>query len=267
MSNVTITRVAGTVMNVNSYLVESDDSIVIVDGMLTVSDARAVRARIDERKKPVRGLVVTHAHPDHYAGAFEILRGLLDVPIVSTAAVKDTIMRDDAVKDGIVGPMMGGEWPGERRFPDRVVSDQVELGDLTFRVDDLGPAESPADSLWSLDERRLFVGDLVYNGMHAYLADGHYAEWLAQLVALEAKLDRDAVLYVGHGEPAGRELLQTQRRYVEAFVEAVQRHIADAPDARRAAVGARMKELLPTDELYFLMELSVDPVAAALGGT
>lgn len=75
MQNIQISRVGGTVMNVNSYLVESAESVMIIDGMLTRSDARAVRARLEEIKKPLRGLIVTHAHPDHYAGAAEILEG------------------------------------------------------------------------------------------------------------------------------------------------------------------------------------------------
>jgi len=158
-------------MNVNSYLVESAESLVLVDGMLTVSDARAVRARLESSSKPLRGLLVTHAHPDHYAGAAEILAGREQVPIYSTRAVRDMIARDDALKDQIVGPMMGDQWPTRRRFPDAIVDGTLELGDLRFSVKDLGCGESPADSIWSLDERTLFVGDLVYNGMHAYLTD------------------------------------------------------------------------------------------------
>jgi glyoxylase-like metal-dependent hydrolase (beta-lactamase superfamily II) len=261
----TITRIGGTVMNVNSYLVETPDSIVIVDGMLTVSDARAVRAHLDTRRAPLRGLVVTHAHPDHYAGAHEILRDRDDVPILATAAVAATIERDDAVKDRIVGPMMGAEWPARRRFPDRVVDGEVRLGDLTFTVRDLGAGESPADSLWSLDERHVFVGDLVYNGMHAYLADGEFTAWLRALDGLAGSIARDATLYVGHGAPAGVELIAAQKRYVEAFVESVRAHRREAPDARRAAVVADMRRLLPGDDLLFLMELSVDPVAAVVG--
>jgi glyoxylase-like metal-dependent hydrolase (beta-lactamase superfamily II) len=266
MSTPTITRIAGSVMNVNSYLVETKGSIVVVDGMLTVSDARAVRAHIDERKKPLAGLIVTHAHPDHYAGAHEILRGLGDVPILATRAVKAAIERDDETKNGIVGPMMGDEWPSQRRFPDRVVESEAELGDTSFRVRDLGPGESPADSLWLLDERHVFVGDLVYNGMHAYLADGYYGDWLARLDELASSTARDATLYVGHGEPAGVELFAAQKRYVEAFVESVQRHLALGAEERRTAVVRDMRAVLPADDLLFLMELSIDPVASRLEG-
>lgn len=147
-----------------------------------------------------------------------------------------------------------------------MVENQAQLGALTFNVTNLGPGESLADSLWSLDERSLFVGDLVYNGMHAYLADGYYADWLACLDRLANSVERDATLYVGHGEPAGVELFATQKRYVEGFVESVQHHLARGAEERRAAVVADMKRLLPTDDLLFLMELSVDPVAARLGG-
>jgi glyoxylase-like metal-dependent hydrolase (beta-lactamase superfamily II) len=109
MSRASIKHIPGTIMQVNSYLVEQGDTIVVVDGMLTVSDARAVRAYIDGRNKSLAALVVTHAHPDHYAGAAEILRGRSDVPIVATEPVKRIIERDDAEKDSIVGPMMGDE--------------------------------------------------------------------------------------------------------------------------------------------------------------
>src|SRR3954469_4241905 len=141
-----IHQVAGTRMAVNAYVVEGTEGLVVVDGMLTVTDAQAVRARIDALKKPVLGAIVTHAHPDHYAGLADILRGL-DVPIVSTRAVRETIARDDATKNAIVGPMMGAEWPAKRLFPNRDLASgaTIEFGDLAFRVDDVGPAESPAD--------------------------------------------------------------------------------------------------------------------------
>jgi glyoxylase-like metal-dependent hydrolase (beta-lactamase superfamily II) len=263
-----IQRIEGRVMPVNSYVVEGAEGMVVVDGMLTISDARAVRKYLDERGKPLLGAIVTHAHPDHYAGLAEMLRGL-QVPIASTASVRRMIERDDSVKDQIVGPMMGEEWPAARVFPTHDVAPDtaIQLGDIAVAVRDLGPAESPADSLWTLDERTVFVGDLVYGGMHAYLADGYLTEWLACLDRLDRELDRDAILYVGHGAPAGKTLLEEQRRYVKAFAESVDRHLRREPTERRAAVVADMRRVLPTEALLFLMELSVDPVAAKLGAS
>jgi len=265
MSQIKIHRVEGSVMPVNSYLVESKSGVVVIDGMLTLTDARAARRALDQLGKPVLGGIVTHAHPDHYAGFAELLRGL-DVPLFATAAVAQAIQRDDAIKNAIVGPMIGEEWPQQRVFPDHEVTPgtDIVLGDVRFEVEDAGGAESPADSLWRLDERTLFVGDLVYSGMHAYLADGYAAEWLSYLGKLAQSIPADSTLYVGHGAPGGVGLLMAQKRYVSTFVAAVERSLMRPESERTAAVVAEMKQLLPTDALAFLMELSVEPFAAKL---
>jgi glyoxylase-like metal-dependent hydrolase (beta-lactamase superfamily II) len=267
VSQVKIHRIEGSVMAVNSYLVESSSGVVVVDGMLTVSDARAVRHTLDQLNKPVLGGIVTHAHPDHYAGFAELLRGL-DVPIFATAAVRRAVARDDASKNAIVGPMMGHEWPEQRVFPAHEVTPgtDVILGDLRFAVEDVGGAESPADSLWRLDERTLFVGDLVYSGMHAYLADGYAAEWLRCLDELAARVPTDCTLYVGHGAPGGAALIAAQKRYVSTFMAAVEQSLALPEPERAPAVIAEMKRVLPSDALTFLMELSIAPYAAKLLG-
>jgi hypothetical protein len=61
------------------------------------------------------------------------------------------------------------------------------------------------------------------------------------------------------------EMWDWQRGYIETFVAAVgEADWADA-EAAKAAVIARMKQYEPTDELQFLMELSIEPVAQQLG--
>jgi glyoxylase-like metal-dependent hydrolase (beta-lactamase superfamily II) len=253
---------------VNAYLVETSEGIVALDGTLTVSDGRALRAQLESFGKPLLAVLVTHAHPDHYGGIVELV-GTDDVPVISTAGVDAVIRRDDALKEEILRPMFGEEWPRERTFPNRIVSDgeRVELGDASFTVLDLGPGESPHDSIWFLgDERRtIFLGDQVYDRKHAYLADGFFEEWLANLVRLRRELPADASLHIGHGGPVTPAHFDVQREYVETFVDAVLGADWSQPDAAKAAVVERLTRLLPTDELQFLMELSIEPVAARLG--
>jgi glyoxylase-like metal-dependent hydrolase (beta-lactamase superfamily II) len=59
---------------------------VVVDGMLTVTDAALVRQAIDDTGYPLAGVVVTHPHPDHYAGLAHLV-GTDDVAIAATNAV------------------------------------------------------------------------------------------------------------------------------------------------------------------------------------
>jgi glyoxylase-like metal-dependent hydrolase (beta-lactamase superfamily II) len=260
-----IDRVAGQVMAVNAFVIHGPDGLVVVDGMLTISDAALLRQAIDEAGTPLAGVVITHPHPDHYAGLWHVI-GDDDVPIVATRAVDEVIRRDDAIKNDVVGPMMGTDWPTTRRFPNRLVEsgDDVRLGGLTLEVEELGPGESHIDSLWRLDPVTVFAGDITYNGMHAYLADGHWEQWLVTLSRLERELAGDVTLHVGHGPAAGKQALAAQRQYIDRFIEAVIKHAGAIDAGDHSAVVAAMTELLPTDDLLFLMELSIDPVHAAL---
>jgi glyoxylase-like metal-dependent hydrolase (beta-lactamase superfamily II) len=241
---------------VNAYVVEGADGVVVIDGTLTASGGQGLRALVDDIGKPLAGVLVTHAHPDHYGGLVE----LGDVPIIAVAGVDAVIRRDDAVKEQILRPMFGDDWPRERAFPNRTVTggDRVELAGLEFTALDLGPGESPHDSAWVLgdDRRTVFSGDQFYGHMHAYLADGFHEEWLAHFPRLRAELPADVVLYPGHGAPGGLEMLAWQERYIATFLEAVCEPGAD--------VAVTMSAFLPTGKLRFLMELSIEPVRSEL---
>jgi glyoxylase-like metal-dependent hydrolase (beta-lactamase superfamily II) len=193
------------------------------------------------------------------------------VPIVAPQGVIDTIVRNDPVKEQILRPMFGDEWAAERTFPNTPIQDGETLtfGGASFTVIDLGPSESPHDSPWILgaDERTVFLGDQIYDRKHCFLADGFYDAWLANIELLRARFPSDAVFHVGHGGPVGIDDFDWQRGYIETFLDAVQNADWSSPEQARAAVVARMTEYLPTDELKFLMELSIEPVAAQLGLT
>src|SRR3954447_24716956 len=76
---------------VNSYLIETAESVVLVDANLLLSDIRALAARIAALRKPLLGVFVTHAHPDHFNG-LPVLAGD-EVPVYAAAGVADTIAR------------------------------------------------------------------------------------------------------------------------------------------------------------------------------
>jgi glyoxylase-like metal-dependent hydrolase (beta-lactamase superfamily II) len=253
---------------VNAYLVETDEGVVAVDGTLAVSDGRALRERARSLGKPLLAVLVTHAHPDHYGGIVELV-GDDDVPVFATAGVDAVIRRDDDLKEQILRPMFGDEWPAERTFPNRTVSDgeKLELGGAGFTVLDLGPGESPHDSVWLLgdDRQTIFMGDQVYDHKHAFLADGFYEEWLGHLDRLAKGLPADATLHLGHGGPVTPAHFGWQREYIETFLDAVREADWSQPEAAKASVVERMTQFLPTDDLRFLMELSIEPVAVKLG--
>jgi hypothetical protein len=80
-----------------------------------------------------------------------------------------------------------------------------------------------------------------------------------------ARFPADAVFYIGHGGPVGAGAWEWQRGYIETFVGAVESADWSDPGDAKAAVVDAMHDYLPAEELSFLMELSVEPVAAKLG--
>jgi glyoxylase-like metal-dependent hydrolase (beta-lactamase superfamily II) len=255
---------------VNAYLVETDDGVVAVDSLLTITDSRDLRRRLEALGKPLQAVLLTQSHPDHYGGLTELV-ATDDVPIIAPQGVHETIRRDDEIKEQILRPMFGEEWTHQRTFPNTTIRDgeSVTFGGVTFTVIDLGPSESPHDSPWVLeddDRTAVFLGDQIYDHMHCYLADGYFNEWLANIDRLSRRFDgSEPVFHIGHGGPVGPEGWNRQRRYIETFVAAVEGADWSDPEHAHEAVIETMTDLLPAPELRFLMELSIEPIATKLG--
>lgn len=253
---------------VNAYLVETARGVVAVDSTLTVADSRAMREMLESLGKPLLAVLLTQSHPDHYGGLTELVAGE-QVPIIAPQGVHDVIRRDEAAKEAILIPMFGDEWTAHPTFPNTTVADgeTVTFDGASFTVIDLGPSESPHDSPWLLGEdyETVFLGDQIYGRMHCYLADGFHREWLANVERLRRELPTAATLHLGHGDPGTTADFEWQVGYIETFVEATRN--ADWSDTAnaKATVVAVVKQYLPTDELQFLMELSVEPLAVTLG--
>jgi glyoxylase-like metal-dependent hydrolase (beta-lactamase superfamily II) len=265
-------RAAEPGLNVNSYLVEAESGVVVVDTNLLVSDIEALRTRLRALKKPLLAILVTHPHPDHFNGVAALVQDQ-EVPVYAAATVSKVIEQIAEAKREQWSPVYGPEWPAQAYFPDVLLADgdRVQLGELSFTVRELGPAESHADSYFLLaaDGRPpvAFVGDLAFHGTHPYTADGHSARWLAALDLVAGELAGVGTLYPGHGDPAGPGVLAEQRRYLLYYRELVRRLAGgepQLPDAAKAELDAGMQAFLPAAPLTWMIGLGADAVAAEL---
>jgi glyoxylase-like metal-dependent hydrolase (beta-lactamase superfamily II) len=258
---------------VNAYLVETDRGVVAVDGTLTASDSRALRSRIDSLGKPLLGVLVTHAHPDHVAGIANLL-GDSGASVVALESVRDLMRATEEAKRAQWSPVYGDEWIPRWVYPDRLVEngEAMTFDGVSFRVYEVGPGgDCDANSVWVLEDEpaAAFVGDLVFNGTHSYIADGRVLRWLANIERFRALLEGVTTLYPGHGRAGGVKLLDAQKDYLLAYCAALLEVAEDsaATDERaKEELAGKMRRILPGAPLEFMIGLSADAVAAELNG-
>lgn len=255
----------------NAYLIETANSVVAIDATLLDSTSKALREKTVALGKPLRAVLLTHGHPDHYNGVTNLLAGKT-VDVLATAGTDRVIRESDAAKERQWRPVFGTEWPEKRTFPNRILADgqSITIDGVKFTVRDLGAGESHSDSYWLVEtgvKRIAFIGDVVLHDMHAYVSDGHTTAWLKNLERLEQELKGIERLYPGHGESGRLELFQAQRRYVVAYRAAIAALAQGRPtltDEQKKELASRMNEFLPSPKLAFLVPLGADAVAAEL---
>jgi len=256
----------------NAYYIELEKSVVVIDATLINSTSKALKSKIDSLQKSISAVLLTHGHPDHYNGLGNLLSETGQVPVYSTQEVFDVIKEYDAAKAEQWTPMFGDEWPVNRMFPNTIVAEgeRIKIDGAEFTVRKLGPGESHADSYWLLEyggKQYAFIGDAVLQGVHAYMADGHFVEWLQNLTRLEKELSNVHMIYPGHGVSGATELLTWQKRYIREYVSNVDELLGNKDrlsEEDKEELVIRMKKFLPSENLEFLIGLAADVVASRL---
>lgn len=267
-----IHRVPGKFMelprdHVNAFIVELKDCVVVVDATLALSSAKDLRARAEATGKPIAAVLLTHGHPDHYTGLVEFQ----DVPRFGSQGCLKFAQEEDIVKAPVATHFLGDDYPKKRVFPDKIVKDgdTCVFGGVTFTFRDLGPAESPSDGMWIMEQggvRHVFLGDVIANACHCFFRDGYARRWNKVLDRLEREFGDKDLFYISHGDaPVGKKAIAWQRGYNNAFLNAV-----DAlPDKREPVskesqdkVLAAVQKYLPGEATLFLLTFELDKAIA-----
>ena len=200
----------------NAYLVETDNGVVAIDSTLTVSESNSLKSKIEAIDKPLLAILLTHPHPDHVAGVTNLVNSRNvseNVKIVTTQEVDRLIRATEEPKRKQWTPIFKEEWIGKWTYPNKIVNDGETLtfDGISYRLIDLGPGgDSDANSIWILDAqpKGAFVGDLVFNGTHSYIADNHLSDWLVNIERARKLLADADTIYPGHGDAGSLELFR-----------------------------------------------------------
>ena len=158
--------------NVNATLIAGPTEALLVDAQFHASDARRLADQIAATGTHLKAIFITHPDEDHYLGTAVIEARFPGTPVYMTPAAID-VFKEQAPKY-LAG--MKAHTPSEA--PDSLVTPQplsgttltVDGQPIEITPDQQGDVLKPTNSfVWIPSLRAVLAGDIVFNGIHAWL--------------------------------------------------------------------------------------------------
>lgn len=221
--------------NSNAGFVITPAGVVVIDALGTPALGKALIAAIGKlTKQPVRRLILTHYHADHFYGAQAFKEA--GAEIWAQAESRDYLQTAEAAERRAqrardLAPWINDQtrllaadhWVGE--------DESFVLGGLHFELTHLGPAHAPEDLVVLVREDQvLYSGDLLFSGRIPFIGSADSRRWLATIGRLMEHVPR--VMVVGHGAATAapaKDLMLT-RDYLAYLREQMGRAVTDLVD-------------------------------------
>ncbi|GAB4029207.1 MBL fold metallo-hydrolase [Spirosoma gilvum] len=263
-NSATITKVEKGPYTIHSYLspesaemvcsqiVETPSALMIVDVQLLKEQAQAVRDYANSLGKPINKVLISHFHPDHWAG----WESFADVPICTLPEIVYEIQnygqmvlysKKPAFGDAVTSNVLAAQ-------PLLVESETVDGLEIVYHKNT--GTESTISLMVELPQLNVLIAqDLVYNGVYPYIGDRSYItgetcfdNWIKTLEGVKAK-GYDTIL-PGHGLPADSGVCDTLIDTL-SFCKSVFETAADGAELKR-----RIMEKYPDYKVVDMLDLA-----------
>ena len=188
--------------NSNAAFVVTASGVVVFDALGTPALGKRLADLIARTTaQPVRRVILSHYHSDHFYGLQAFQRPGVD--IWAHELVRDYLASDAPAARLAERRQSLAPWVNEKSrivVPGRYLGEDTRfiLGGLHFHVMHAGPAHTPEDLMMLVEEDGvLFVGDLVFSGRIPFVADADVSAWIK---ALDRVLElKPRIIVGGHG--------------------------------------------------------------------
>lgn len=253
--------------SVNTYWIETATSIIVIDVQRDLTHAREALEVIRKIGKPVSTILVTHGHPDHYAGIGLFKQTWPNLEAWSSAVTQDAIVNDRFGFNALLQKLTPGEFPNPVVGPDSVFADNATLtiDGVTIVTREMGKGDANSATVFYLPQTGdLFAGDILLTRMHLFFVAQASTEWLGQLDRAAILFPHAKMAHPGHGEPGTpAQRFAEQREYISEARRIAATAIArdGAGEATQAKVVAGLLKRFPDHRfpvnLDTMMQMSI----------
>ncbi len=198
--------------------IDSAEGTMLVNSPRIPSDARQWRQEVEKSvKSPLIYLFYTDHTPDHILGA-----QYFEVPIIAHHETRHEMRRyGDTFKNRLIDsyrssePLVAAGLENlEIIMAEVAFSKTLDIykGDRVFHFIHIGGASKAASALYLPDDKILFAGNVVVNGIHPAMGEGRTDKWLEALDLIES-MDIDYIV-PGYGRVCKMEAIHTMRDYI-----------------------------------------------------
>ena len=226
-------NVAETVPNGDRYmwspqsttLIHGDNDAVLVDPPFTTGQVRAISDWVQVSGKHLTHIYITHGHGDHWFTA-GVLADRFGAQIVATPGTIKLMHRDLSLRETLWDRIFPGQIPETEVTATPLAEDDlILLEGHELRALEVGHSDTDDTTVLHVPDLDLVIaGDVIYNGVHQYLAEaagGGIQRWLAAVDIVE--LLKPQLVVAGHKnkhfDDSGPRTIHETREYLIAADE------------------------------------------------
>ncbi|GLT17676.1 MBL fold metallo-hydrolase [Vibrio zhanjiangensis] len=207
-----------------THIIESEHTLVVIDGQFLRPYAKSFRAYADSLGKPIERVYLSHRHPDHWFGLGDAFD---DVEIYALPETIDFLKEHaEASREDHISKLGKELAPTKVVIPQNVVYPGLQVIDgIEYIIDRVIDTEIDFALTIKLPKHGVYiVQDLLYSGTHLYLTK-YIDHWID---ILQSMLCSDYDIFLpGHGFPADKKEVTENIKYLIAANNAIDNGLKD----------------------------------------